>query len=96
MNPAQSNNYYWNGYSSGDRIALLPVLEQNITRFGYVVNVQPFSDLSLVLTLEVSATNLQPLQETLAEVLQLDEEPMLPAEPAAACVVFLHVNFSRG
>lgn len=65
------------------------MLEQTIARFGYVVNDQPFSDLSLVLTREVSATNLQPLQEALAEVLQLDEEPMLPAEPAAACVVFM-------
>lgn len=71
------------------------MLEQTIARFGYVVNDQPFSDLSLVLTREVSATNLQPLQEALAEVLQLDEEPMLPAEPAAACVVFMHVNLSR-
>ena len=71
-------------------------IETAISHYGYILNFQRFSDLSLGLLIETSAARLHGLYAELQAVMDMEGLETTAADSDADCVVFLNVTFTHG
>ena len=71
-------------------------IETAISHYGYILNFQRFSDLSLGLLIETGATRLSELYAELQAVMDMEGLEAVPADSSGDCVVFLNVTFTHG
>jgi len=89
-------NIYWKGYSSEERYAAMQTIQQVVGRFGDIVDIHRFSDLSLVLKIEIRPSNILPLHEALCKHIGIDKNDHIYTPSEKERIIFLNITFSQG
>ena len=71
-------------------------IETAISHYGYIMNFQRFSDLSLGLVIETGAPRLAALYAELQVIMDMEGIEPVPAETIGEWVVFLNITFAHG
>jgi hypothetical protein len=85
---------FWKGYSNRERHAEISNISSIISQFGDIVDFKLFSDVSISITMEVSAQNAGALLEALQDCIQIVEVTPLPAASAREITIYLNLTFS--
>ncbi len=84
---------YWSGYSKKDRITIISEIEEIVNRHGFIMDFKQYSDLTLMLSMEVAESKIEALYEDLCKSLTLGtwEKNNDPQEDE--CLIFLNITF---
>jgi len=88
-------NLFWTAYSRGDRHDTIRKLKETVAGYGDLVDFRFFSDISIVVTIEIQERNVNFLYGKLSELLSLDEAESLPSNSERERVIYLNVTFAR-
>jgi hypothetical protein len=84
---------YWSGYSKKERIYAISEIQEIVDRYGFIMDFKQFSDLTLMLSIEVAVSKIEALYEDLSKCLSLGtwENNNDPQEDE--CLIFLNITF---
>ena len=89
-------NVFWTAYSNQSRTAAISQLEEIISRYGYIVQFQPFSELSLSIQIEIAESRIDALYASLEKQMRLDAFEKLNSASDRERNLFLNVTFIKG
>lgn len=89
-------NIYWAGYSSNERYAAMQTIQQVVSSYGDIVDIHRFSDLSLVLKIEINPSNILLLYEALCKHIGMDKNDHINTTSEKERNIFLNITFSQG
>lgn len=89
-------NIFWTGFSHGERHAVIQTIQQVVSKYGYVVDVHLFSDLSMSMTIETEEFKIDQLYTELAEKLGMQKWESLNSISKKERTVYLNITFSKG
>jgi hypothetical protein len=89
-------NVFWTAYSNQSRTAAISQLEEIISRYGYIVQFQPFSDLSLSIQIEIAESQIDALYASLEKQMRLDAFEKINSASDRERNVFLNITFIKG
>jgi hypothetical protein len=89
-------NIYWEGYSSNERYAAMQTIQQVVSSYGDIVDINRFSDLSVVLKIEINPSNILPLFEALCKHIGMDKNNHIYTPSEKERTIFLNITFSQG
>lgn len=89
------SNIFWTGYSSGDRHHIITRTKETVADYGDIVDFKLFSDISIVITIEIQERNIEALYNGLKEYMLLDEYSILNLQPDKERVIYLNITFTR-
>ena len=88
-------NIFWTGYSSGDRHHIITGARESIAGYGDIVDIQLFSDVSIVITIEIQERNIDGLYNDLKKHMLLDESGKLDSKSDNERVIYLNITFAQ-
>ena len=86
---------FWLGFSNSERHHIITIVRETIACFGDIVDVKFFSDISIVITIEIKEQNIDNLFNELKKHIQLDESDRLNSRSDKERVVYLNLTFTR-
>ena len=89
------SNIFWTGYSRGERHHIIARVRETVAGYGDIVDFKFFSDISIVITIEVKERSIDTLYDDLKEQMVLDEFPRLNSESDQERVIYLNITFTR-
>lgn len=90
------NSLFWTGYSTNERHAVIQEVQQVISRYGDLVDVHFFSDVSLSLRIEIIECNIEPLYHALTQLIRMETSSQLTSTSKQEIIVLLNISFGRG
>lgn len=92
----QQPRLHWTGYSHESSHVLLFQAEEAIRPFGFITDIQPYSDLALSLKIEVQCELIQPLFQALGAIMKIEAAENEPQPAEGETVIMLSIRFSSG
>lgn len=86
---------FWTGYTSGDRHQVITWTKETVAGFGDIVDFKLFSDISIVITIEIQERNIDTLYNELKGHMLLDVFGPLSSNSDKERVIYLHITFAR-
>lgn len=86
---------FWSGFTSKERAAAILELERIINQFGFIIDFQPFSDISLSIVIEVEESHIDQLHDALAKYLHMNTFDKMPTVSTKERTIYLNVTFSN-
>ena len=87
---------FWTGYSNDERHAAITSIQGVVSRYGDIVDVHLFSDVSLSLTIEMEESKMDALYDALTREMSLQRTESLNSNSKQERIVYLHITFSKG
>lgn len=92
----QQPRLHWTGYSHESSHVLLFKAEETIRPFGFITDIQPYSDLALSLKIEVQGERIQPLYQALSAIMKIDTDENEQQQAEGETAIMLNIRFSSG
>lgn len=89
------SSIFWTGYSSGDRHHIITRARETVANYGDIVDFKLFSDISIVITIEIPERNIDVLYNELKAYMLLDEYGVLNPKSDKERVIYLNITFTR-
>jgi hypothetical protein len=89
------DNIFWTGYSNNDRLTAITAITNIISRHADVVDSKLFSDVSLMLTIEVEESVIHHLYDELKTVLNMDSYEHAKTNSKKERTIYMNINFAR-
>lgn len=86
---------FWTAYSSGDRHYVINTIKESVVGYGDIVDFNFFSDISIVLTIEIADCNINGLYKQLKQHMQLDDYDLLNSLSKKERIIFLNITFTN-
>ncbi len=90
------DNIFWKGICHYDRTKAISELESIINTYGFITDFKQYSDLFMMLKIEIEEHKIDQLYEVLQNIIQLDKAEKLNSSSTKERVVFLNVSFTKG
>lgn len=90
------DNIFWKGICHYNRTKAISELETIINTYGFITDFKQYSDLFMMLKIEIEEHKIDQLYEVLQNIIQLDEAEKLHSSSTIERVVFLNVSFTKG
>lgn len=87
---------FWNAYTHHERIVATNDIEEIIHGFGFITEVNSFSDIAIKFTIELPEKNIMPLYEKLKTYLTIDDFETKYSDSNVEQDVYLNVTFTEG
>jgi hypothetical protein len=87
--------FFWSAYCHYERISAISEIQKIIARFGYILEFKKFSDISIVLTVEIEECKIDKLYSALKEYLSLNEFQKLDTLSDKECILFINTTFLK-
>ena len=84
---------YWSGYSKKERIYAISEIQEIVDRYGFIMDFKQFSDLTLMLSMEVAESKIEALYKDLCKSLSLGTSGKNDDAPEDECLIFLNITF---
>ena len=89
-------NIFWIGFSNDERHSVISNISRVISKFGDVVDVHLFSDISLSMTIEIEELKTDKLYDELSQIIGLQKFKYLNSNSKKERTVYLNITFSKG
>ncbi len=89
-------NIFWQGYSNEDRCHAIPKIQSIISKFGDIVDITIFSDISLSMKIDIEEFKIQVLYDELKTLMGMNAFECLTSNSKKERVVFLNTTFNKG
>ncbi|HSF45459.1 MAG TPA: hypothetical protein VLA58_05590 [Chitinophagaceae bacterium] len=89
------NNIFWNGYSSSERHYTITKVREVVSSYGDIVDFKFFSDISMVIMIEIKECYIDKLNDELKRHLLLDEFDSLQSKSESERVIYLNLTFTQ-
>jgi len=87
---------YWKGFSNKDRNAVIYEIEQQIGKFGFIIDFQMFSDMEISIRIEIETGKAPMLFDELSKIITIQDENEQKCEFNHECLIYLNITFSSG
>lgn len=87
---------FWNAYTHHERILATNDIEEIIHEFGFITEVNPFSDIAIKFTIELPKKNIMPLYQKLKNYLTIDAFESEYSDSSEEQDIYLNVTFTAG
>lgn len=89
-------NIFWTGFSNDERHSAIYKIQSVVSKYGDVVNVQLFSDISLSMTIEIEELKIDILYNELANIIGVQKPEYLNSVSKRERTVYLNITFAKG
>lgn len=89
-------NIFWTGYSNHERHFAINAIKSVVSKYGDIVDIHLFSDITLTMTIELEEVNIDKLHAELGHVISIDNSEQMPLASKKERTVYLNVTFSKG
>jgi hypothetical protein len=89
-------NIFWAGFTNDERLSAITKIQDVVSKFGDIVDIHLFSDLSLSLTIEVQEFKIDRLHEDLGKIIGLEKPDYLNSISNEERTIYLNITFAKG
>lgn len=89
-------NIFWVGYTNLERHEAIDEIKKVVSKHGDIVDVHLFSDISLNMTIEISAFNIDKLYDDLTQIIVLQNAERKNSISTKERTIYLNTTFSKG
>jgi hypothetical protein len=89
-------NIFWKGYSHAERHAAINMIQNAISKYGYLVDFKLFSDTSMGVSIEIDECKIDGLYDELTKIIDLEDFEHLNSTSTKERKVYLNITFSKG
>lgn len=89
------SSIFWTGYSGGDRHHIITSIKETVAGYGDIVDFKLYSDISIVIMVEIQERNIDALYNQLSGFIQLDKHCMVNSNSEKERVVYLNITFAQ-
>lgn len=89
-------NIFWTGYSDEERHSAIINIKSVISKYGDVVDIHFFSDISLSMTIEIEEFKIDKLNTELSKIIGVREAEYLNSISKKERTVYINITFSKG
>lgn len=89
-------NIFWTGFSDHERYFAIDTIQRVISKYGDVVDVHLFSDVSLSMTIEIEEVKIDKLYEELTKIIGVQRPGPLESISKKERTMYLNITFSKG
>lgn len=90
------SNIFWTGYSAEERHAAIDKIQRVVSKYGDVVDVHLFSDISLSMTIEIEEFKIDTLYDELNSVIEIQKPANLNSVSKKERILYLNITFTKG
>lgn len=88
-------NIFWKGYSNDERNSSMIAIQGVIAKYGDIVDVNLFSDISLTMTIEIDEFKIDRLYDELSAIMGMDKFERLDSISKKERTIYLNISFTR-
>lgn len=89
-------NIFWTGYSNDERHAAINKFQSIISKYGDIVDIKLFSDISLSMMIEIEESKIDKLYDELILTMRIDKFGYLNSVAKKERTVYLNITFNKG
>lgn len=89
-------NIFWSGYCSSNRVVAINEIEKIVNKFGWITDFKQYSDISMMIKIEIEEQKIDDLFSILGEYLILNNFDKLNSSSLIERVIFLNIIFTKG
>lgn len=89
-------NIFWTGFSDDERHAAIHKIQHVVSKYGEVVDVHFFSDISLNLTIEIDELKIDNLYDELTKIIGIQQFRYLNSTSKKERTIYLNITFGKG
>ena len=90
------DNIFWTGFSNDERHSAINKIQNVVSKYGDVVDVHFFSDISLSMTIEIEELKIDKLYDELNEIIKVETPKYLNSISKKERIIYLNITFSKG
>lgn len=87
---------FWTGYCNKERIVATYEIEKIVNNYGYITDFKQYSDLSIMLKIELEELKIAPLHRALGRYISMNDTETPDSASEAERVIFLNLTFTCG
>ena len=89
-------NIFWTEFSDDERHSAINKIQSVVSKYGDVVNVHLFSDISLSMTIEIEELKIDQLYDELANIIGVQKPENLNSITKKERTIYLNITFTKG
>ncbi len=89
-------NIFWTGFSDDERHFAIDKIQRVVSKYGDVVDVHLFSDISLSMTIEIEEFKIDKLYDELTKIIGVQKPEYLNSISKKERTIYLNITFSKG
>jgi hypothetical protein len=89
-------NIFWTGFSDDERHSAIDKIQSVVSKYGDVVDVHLFSDISLSFTIEIEEFKIDKLYDELTKIIGIQKPEFLNSISKNERTIYLNITFSKG
>ncbi len=89
-------NIFWTGFSDDERHSAINKIQSVISKYGDVVDVHLFSDISLSMTVEIEEFKIDKLYDELTKIIGVQKPEYLNSISKKERKVYINITFAKG
>ena len=90
------NNIFWSGFSDSERHSAINKIQSVVSKYGDVIDVHFFSDISLSMTIEIEEFKIDKLYNELTKIIGVQNSELLNSISKKERTIYLNITFSKG
>lgn len=89
-------NIFWTGYCYQNRVIAISEIEVIVNKFGYITDFKQYSDISIMIKVEIEELKIDDLHSTLGQYINLNNFEKINSMSQKERVIFLNITFTTG
>lgn len=89
-------NIFWAGFSNDERFAAINKIQRVVSKFGDIVDIHLFSDISLSMTIEMQEFKIDKCYDELDKIIGLQKPEYLNSTSKNERTIYLSISFAKG
>ncbi len=89
-------NIFWTGFSNDERHCAINKIQSVVSKYGDVVDVHLFSDISLSMTIEIEEFKIDKLYDELTKIIGVQKPEYLNSISKKERTIYFNITFSKG
>lgn len=89
-------NIFWTGFSNDERHSAINKIQSVVSKYGDIVDVHLFSDISLCMTIEIEEFKIDKLYDGLAQIIGVQKPEYLNSISLMERTIYLNITFTKG
>ena len=89
-------NIFWTGFSADERHSAINKIQSVVSKYGDIVDVHLFSDISLSMTIEIEEHVIDKLYDELSKIIGVQKPEYLNSISKKERTIYLNITFVKG
>lgn len=90
------DNIFWTAFSNDERHSAINKIQNMVSKYGDIVDVHFFSDISLSLTVEIEEFKIDKLYDELTKITVIQKPDYLNSISKIERTIYLNITFTKG